>query len=434
LLNFGKEWRGEIAMSKPKKPQRPEKERIPPLKEESKRRSLPVRHLIAIGLIVVVALLAYSNTFSVPFQFDDLPNILQNPNIQIKALTWDRIAQLIKNTNKETIRFFSYLTLALNYYFGEFDVFGYHVVNLLIHMAAGIFLYWFLILTFNLPSLKEKYGPISYKVALFTSLIFIAHPIQTQSVTYIVQRMASMGGMFYLLSMVFYIKGRSSSGKTRVLYFCGLLLSYVIGVLTKENVAILPLFIALYEFYFFQNFDLTARGRKIVLFLAGGLLLLGVFGLLLWGKRYIDVTIEGYQTRTFTMSERVLTQFRIVLYYLTLLIYPHPSRLNLDYDFPISKTFLDPPTTLISIVIVAGLIGYGIWVARKRPVLSFCILWYFGNLAIESSIFPLEMVFEHRLYLPSVGPFILFGLLIVRGIERLKLGRRREESLIEGTR
>ena len=111
-----------------------------------------------------------------------------------------------------------------------------------------------------------------------------------------------MGGMFYLLSMVFYIKGRLSSGKTRFFYFGGLLFSYVIGVLTKENVAILPLFIALYEFYFFQNFDLTARGKKILLVLAGGLLLLGVFGFLLWGKRYIDVTIEGYQTRTFTMS------------------------------------------------------------------------------------------------------------------------------------
>jgi hypothetical protein len=120
------------------------------------------------------------------------------------------------------------------------------------------------------------------------------------------------------------------------------------------------------------------------------------------------------------MSERVLTQSRIVLYYLTLLAFPHPSRLNLDYDFPISKTILDPPTTLISILIIAGLIGYGIWIAKKKPVLSFFILWYFGNLVIESSIFPLEMVYEHRLYLPSVGPFVLFSLMVIRGTEKLK--------------
>jgi hypothetical protein len=71
-------------------------------------------------------------------------------------------------------------------------------------------------------------------------------------------------------------------------------------------------------------------------------------------------------------------------------------------------------------LIVAGLIGYSVWTAKKRPVLSFCILWYFGNLAIESSIFPLEMVYEHRLYLPAVGPFVLFGVMVIRGMEKMK--------------
>jgi hypothetical protein len=275
-------------------------------------------------------------------------------------------------------------------------------------------------LTFNLPHLKEKYGGISYRVALFGSLIFIAHPIQTQSVTYIVQRMASMAGMFYLLTMVLYIKGRLVSGRVKYVYFLGMVLSYLLGVFSKENVAILPLFVALYEFYFFQNLDLGSRGKKVLSLLGAILLGLGAFGFILWGKRYIDLTIEGYQYYTFTLSERVLTQFRVVLYYLTLLIYPHPSRLNLDYDFPISKTIFDPPTTILSILIITGLMGYSFWVAKKRPVLSFFILWYFGNLVIESSIFPLEMVFEHRLYLPSVGPFVLFSLFLIRGIDQLK--------------
>jgi hypothetical protein len=298
-------------------------------------------------------------------------------------------------------------------------VFGYHVVNFLIHVASGIFLYWFLLLTLNLPSLKKEYGPISYKVALLTSLIFVTHPIQTQSVTYIIQRMASMAGMFYLLAMVLYVKGRLATGRARFCYFAGTVLSSLLGVFSKENVAILPLFIALYEFYFFQSVDLNPKGRKVIISLAAGLVILGAFGFLIWGERYIQVIREGYAYRTFTMSERVLTQFRVVVYYLTLLIYPHPSRLNLDYDFSISKTILDPPTTLISILIIAGLIGYSIWTARKRPMISFCILWYFGNLVIESSIFPLEIAFEHRLYLPAVGPFIIFSLLLVRGIEKL---------------
>lgn len=407
-------------MSKLKKTQRADQKKKILLKPQWKWQSFPFHHLIAVALIAGVALVAYSNTFYVPFQFDDRPNIISNPNIQIKVFTWDRLERLIKNTYKESIRVFSYFTLALNYYFGEFNVFGYHLVNFIIHVASGILLYGFLILTFRLPSLKEKYGPISYKVALFTGLIFISHPIQTQSVTYIVQRMASMAGMFYLLSMVLYIKGRLSSSRAGFFYFGGMALSYLLGVFSKENVAILPLFIVLYEFYFFQNLDLSPKGKKVVFVLLGALLILGAFGFIIWGQRYVNVIIEGYQYRTFTIGERVLTQFRVVLYYLTLLVYPHPSRLNLDYDFPISKTLLDPPTTLISILIIAGLLGYSLWAAKKRPILSFCILWYFGNLVIESSIFPLEMVYEHRLYLPAVGPFILFSLLTVRGIDRLK--------------
>jgi hypothetical protein len=418
-------------MSQPKKIPKPKNKKAIPFGKQKTWRFFPFRHLIAVGLIAGVALAVYSNTFYVPFQFDDRPNITQNPNIQIKVFTWDRLEQLVKNTYKETIRVFSYFTLALNYYFGEFNVFGYHLVNFIIHVASGIFLYWFLILTFNLPFLKEKYGSLSYKVALFTSLIFISHPIQTQSVTYIVQRMACMAGMFYLLSMVLYIKGRLSFGKTRFSYFGGMVLSYLLGVFSKENVAILPLFIALYEFYFFQNFDLSPKGKNILFALAGGLLILGALGFIIWGRRYINVIIEGYQYRTFTMSERVLTQFRIVLYYVTLLIYPHPSRLNLDYDFPISKTILDPPTTLISILIFVGLIGYSMWTAKKRPMISFCILWYFGNLVIESSIFPLEMVFEHRLYLPMVGPSILFSLFMLRGIEKLKSKVLYKEAVTE---
>ena len=397
-----------------------ERNRAVPLEPVRRHRSFPVRHLVAIAVIAGVAWIAYSNTFSVPFVFDDRPNIVENPNVQIKVFNWDQLERLIKNTYRETIRVFSYFTLAVNYYFGGFDVFGYHLVNFGIHVAAGIFLYAFLLLTFNLPSLKERYGPISYKVAVFASLIFISHPIQTQSVTYIVQRMASMGGMFYLLSFVLYVKGRLSSRSPRLLFFGGAVFTYLVGVFSKENVAILPLFVALYEFYFFQNFDLGPKGKKMLYRIVLGVLLLGVLGAVLWGRRYIDVTVEGYQYRTFTMSERVLTQFRVVLYYVTLLVYPHPSRLNLDYDFSISKTLSDPPTTLLSLLIIAALIGYSVWTAKKRPVVSFFILWYFGNLVIESSIFPLEMVFEHRLYLPVVGPFVLFSLLTVRAIERLK--------------
>jgi hypothetical protein len=216
-------------MAKRNKNQKSDRKRKDP-PETGQKRHPSLRHLIAIGLIVGVALLAYSNTFHVPFHFDDRPSITYNSDVQIKVFTWDRFERLFKNTYKESIRVFSYFTLALNYYFGGLNVFGYHLVNFGIHIASGIFLYSFLMLTFNLPSLREKYGAISYKAALFSSLIFISHPIQTQSVTYIVQRMSSMAGMFYLLSLVLYVKGRLSAGWPRVLYFGGMILAYLFGV------------------------------------------------------------------------------------------------------------------------------------------------------------------------------------------------------------
>jgi protein O-mannosyl-transferase len=412
-------------LAKKKKPKTPAPSPIPP-KKLAKRHSLSLKHLLAIGLIAAMVLVAYANTFKVPFQFDDWPNILENPDIQIKIFSLDRLEQLVRNTYPVTIRIFAYFTFALNYYFGRFDVFGYHLVNLLIHIASGALLYWLLMLTFNLPSLKGRYGSMAFPIALFSSLLFVAHPIQTQSVTYIVQRMTSMAGMFYILSMLLYVKGRLTKGTPRLLYWMGMVFSYLLGLFSKENVAILPLYVALYELFFFQKMDLSPKGKKIFIYLVGGVFLIGVLMLIFWGKRYFDVIIEGYEIRDFTLTQRVLTQFRVVLYYITLLLFPHPSRFNLDYDFPISRGILDPPATLLSILVVAGLVGYSIWTAKKRPLLSYCILWYFGNLVIESSIFPLEMVFEHRLYLPAIGPFVLLATFVVKGWEEIKkrLGSR----------
>ena len=387
------------------------------------------RHILAVILMLALTLMAYANTFHASFQFDDEPNIVKNPSVHLKTFSLQWLSELIQANYKDSLRIFAFFTFGLNYYFGGLHVFGYHLVNLLIHLGSGLFVYGFLLLTLNLPSLRERYGSIAFPVALFTSLLFLVHPIQTQSVTYIVQRMTSLGGMFYLLGLFLYVKGRLSPGNRRGLFWTGAGLSYLLGLFTKENVAILPLFAALYEIYFFRNVDLGPRGKKGLVYSMGLVLLIGLLMCLFWGQRYIDVIIEGYQVRNFTMAERVLTQFRVVLYYVMLLVYPAPSRLNLDYDFPTSHGILDPPATLLSILIVFSLIGYGLWSARKRPLISYFILWYFGNLVIESSIFPLEMVYEHRLYLPSIGPFVLFTVLVVKGWEKVRERMRHGSEL-----
>jgi protein O-mannosyl-transferase len=383
-------------------------------------------YLLTIGIFAIVALLLYLNSFYVPWQFDDRPNIVNNPSVHFHTFSMGHFSRLLAFSFSESIRLFSYFTFALNFYFGGLNVFGYHLVNLLIHIVTGILVFWFIHLTLSLPSQGERYGSIGLRVAFLAGLIFIAHPVQTQSVTYIVQRMSSMGAMFYLLSMVLFIKGRLSSGRRRVWYYGGMVLSGFLSVFSKENGLMLPLFIVLYEICFFrvgEGFFQRSMVR-VLLILVG----LGLLGFILLGGRYIDIIREGYQYRDFTMSERGLTQFRVVLYYLTLLVFPHPSRLNLDYDFLVSKSLFNPPSTFFSLVVILFMIGVAVWRVKRWPILSFFIFWYFGNLVIESSIVPLEMVFEHRLYLPSVGPFFLFSLLLLRGWERWSWveGRKKE--------
>jgi len=385
-------------------------------------------YLLTIGIFAIVALLLYLNSFYVPWQFDDRPNIVNNPSVHFHTFSMDHFSRLLAFSFSESIRLFSYFTFALNFYFGGLNVFGYHLVNLLIHIVTGILVFWFIHLTLSLPSQGERYGSIGLRVAFLTGLIFIAHPVQTQSVTYIVQRMSSMGAMFYLLSMVLFIKGRLSSGRRRVWYYGGMVLSGFLSVFSKENGLMLPLFIVLYEICFFrvgEGFFQRSMVR-VLLILVG----LGLLGFILLGGRYIDVIREGYQYRDFTMSERGLTQLRVVLYYLTLLVFPHPSRLNLDYDFLVSKSLFNPPSTFFSLVVILFIIGVAVWRVKRWPILSFFIFWYFGNLVIESSIIPLEMVFEHRLYLPSVGPIFLFSLLLVRGWEKWGWVEGRKKEVI----
>ena len=390
------------------------------------------KHLLVMAILACLAILLYFNSFKVPWQFDDRPNIVDNPGVHLHTLSSERLLRIITSSYSESLRFFSYFTFALNFYLGELNVFGYHLVNLLIHITTGVLVFWFILLTLSLPSQKERYGSVAFKVAFLTSLLFIAHPVQTQSVTYIVQRMTSLAAMFYLLSMILYVRGRLSSGKEQIIFYGGTGLSGLLSFFSKENAFALPLFIALYEILFFRQWERRSLRRpilKISLILVG----LGIIGWVLLGGRVIHVIEEGYRYRDFSMSERVLTQFRVVLHYLSLLIYPHPSRLNLDHYFPVSKSLFVPLTTFFSLVAVLLCIGVGIWKRKKWPVFSFFVFWYFGNLVIESSIFPLEMVFEHRLYLPSLGPILLFSLLLVDAWDRWVPARTlRREAIFAG--
>jgi hypothetical protein len=221
-------------------------------------------------------------------------------------------------------------------------------------------------------------------------------------VAYIIQRMNSMAAMFYILSMLFYVKFRmSGANRLKWLQFAGCVISALLAFGTKEITATLPFFIILYEWLFFQESSPQWAKRNLPL-LGGALVLVIIIALVYLNYDPVAKILNGYKIRDFTPMQRVLTQSRVVIFYISLILWPSPSRLNLDHDFALSYSLLDPFTTVISIVVIFTLIVFAILSARKAPLLSFSILWFFGNLVIESSVIGLELVFEHRNYLPSM--------------------------------
>jgi tetratricopeptide (TPR) repeat protein len=309
------------------------------------------------------------------------------------------------------------LSFALNFYFHGYDVIGYHVVNIVIHIITGILLYFFLKTTLDVLPLDSKYKHNS-SIAFYTSLIWLVHPIQSQSVTYVVQRMNSLAAMFYILSFLLYTKGRLVRKNEKSWpWFAACTLAGIIAVGSKETAATLPFFIILYEWYFFQDLSRAWLRRHLASF-AGILILFGLLVFVYLGANPLDAILSTYAHRDFTLTERVFTQFRVVIYYISLLLYPHPSRLVLLHDFELSQSLLHPLTTLLSIGTIIGVIGLAFYTARKERLISFGILWFFGNLVIESSVIGLEIIYEHRTYLPSMFLFLIITILAHRHIKR----------------
>jgi tetratricopeptide (TPR) repeat protein len=366
--------------------------------------------------LVTLGILIYSNTLGVPFCFDDAHNIEQNPHIRLTKLTFEELTRAAFKSPRSN-RPIANLSFALNYYFHEYDVIGYHVVNIIIHIITAILLYFFLKTTLSLPVHSRKYKHHS-SIAFFATLIWLVHPIQTQSVTYIVQRMNSMAAMFYVLSILLYTKGRLAKDNEKSWpWFAGCTLAGILSVSSKETAASLPFFIILYEWYFFQDHSKAWLRRHLASF-AGILILFGLLAFVYMGTNPLEGILSTYAHRDFTLTERVLTQFRVIIYYISLLVYPHPGQLNLLHDFRVSHSLIDPISTLVSAGAIVGSIGLAFYLAKKEPLISFSILWFFGNLMIESSVIGLEIIFEHRTYLPSMFFFVIITILACRYVKR----------------
>ena len=482
-----------------------------PVKSETASLPKVAQALLPFMLLILAAFLPYCHTFSYPFHLDDNYAFVDNPVIKNLAGFLDG-----SGFDYNPRRFIGHLTFALNYHFGGLDVFGYHLVNVGIHILATLLVYGLTRLTLSTPfftastqhsqapadelSLSGSRLPRNSWIPLCAGLLFAVHPVQTQAVTYIVQRLASQATLFYLLALALYVRARlrtvrpepdvlsPESSATReavpsaglpgtLLLFLFSALAALSAMLTKEIAATLPLAILLYELSFFRH---APRVRRLLLlpFLALALILplivMGEAGPL--GKLFPSLLKLLQESSHVSRGDYLLTQFPVIVTYLRLLVLPVGQ--NLDYGYPVYSTLAAAPV-LLSAFFLAALSAFAGWMYLKSahyftglasvkvtclpesatsdleaatpdqsaapvegvsagseatgtctepscadsPVavsdspgscaapelrlIGFGIFWFFLTLSVESSVIPIaDVIFEHRLYLPSFGFFL----------------------------
>lgn len=371
---------------------------------------------ISMLLICCLGVIVYSNTLYCSFHFDDALSITNNSAIK-------NIHNLQNIWNFLPRHFILELSFALNYYFDKLNVVGYHLFNLAVHLGSAILVWWFTILTLSTPAMKEnKIAQYADFIALFAGLIFVSHPIQTEAVTYIVQRAAAMSTLFYLASLSLYVKSRlmenkeSATGVGRFYYICSILLA-ITAMFTKETAITLPLMIVLYEVIFFE----VKKDSKVDR-LFPFLLTLFIIPVTMLLTETSAARLQQLRSEPgISSAHYFLTQFRVMLTYIRLLFFPLNQ--NLDYDYPVFDNFFQWPV-LISFLFLMGLFYQGIRLFQKYRLVSFSIFWFFLTLFPESSFLPIkDVIFEHRLYLPMVGYsiFLVSSMYYLFGKNNLKV-------------
>jgi tetratricopeptide (TPR) repeat protein len=369
-------------------------------------------------LFIALAVVAvYSNTLNVPFYLDDYSSIVDNPVI------YDR-GGLSELWQYSAPRIAGYSTFALNFRLNHLDPTGYHVVNILIHILAGLSLFILTRVLLQTPAMTARNSETAVQLLpLFAGLLFVVHPLQTQAVTYVVQRLASLSTLWYLAALACYVSGRlEQAGRRRLLLFA---LSFLCGVLaffTKQSAYTLPLVIVAIEFVFFP-----LERRRTLLGLAAAF---GA-GLLLWGML---VFAAGYQalspasldafTRETTDISRFgyfLTQLKVLWVYIRLFFWP--VGLHLVHDVPLAQTVLSWSVIAAFVGHVVVLTGT-VLAVRRFPLFAFGILFYYITHLVESSFFPIkDVIFEHRSYLPNAGLCLSAGsvlFILIGGKKNLK--------------
>ena len=336
---------------------------------------------------------AYFNSLRVPLVFDDVPAIVANPSIRHlwppAAVLWPSVDGGLTVGGRPLVN----LSLAFNHALGDERVWGYHLFNLAVHLAAALLLFGIVRRTLLRPLLAPKFGAAATTLAWITAALWLLHPLQTESVTYIVQRAESMMGLFYLLTLYAFVRGVAVVGAARG-WLVVSVIACLLGMATKEVMASAPLMVLLYDRTFVAGSFRAAWTERARYYLGLGATWL-LLGLLVIGNGTRGGT-AGFGTET-SSWHYALTQCWAIVHYLGLAVWPQP--LVFDYGTAsvdgLGAVWLPAGALLIALgAVIVALV--------RRPVLGFVGAWFFLILAPSSSFIPVasQTMAEHRMYLP----------------------------------
>lgn len=379
-------------------------------------------------VIIILTFFIYYPGLSGDFVFDDPANILENKKLAIHNLSYENLKSAALSGNAGPLgRPISLITFSLNYYFTNFDPFYLKLTNLLIHLINGLLVFFISLKLFQWLSRQYQSIKFEYTVylACLVSLIWLIHPLNLTSVLYVVQRMTSLSSLFGLLAVAIYCiwRTRIITWPNTLLSLVGIIISLLASILSKESgILFIPL-IYWIELIFFQAKNQKFQPISIKKIKLSYLLWFGViisfFLFLYLLPPYLNPA--NFTRREFTLDERLLTESRVIFYYLKMFFYPLLSDLSLYHDdFAISKSITQPITTLYSL---AGLLGISvacIVLFKKHPMLLFAWGWYVISQLLESTFISLELVHEHRNYFGIIG-FIVSAVYYIAQINNKKI-------------
>ncbi len=385
---------------------------------------------LALLLVLAVTVLVYFPGLRGPFVFDDWVNLLQQPELQITSFSFESLIRAMTgNTSGPLGRPIAMLSFALNYYFSEFDSFGYKVTNLAIHGVCGVLV---LLLTHRLLTRLQIYtGRILFDtpglrwLSLAVASLWLLHPLNVTSVLYTVQRMNSLATLFMLAGLLLYIYGREHvlTGQRRGLFICTLSIPVftLFAIFSKETGVLLPVYAILIELVFYRLAaapEIAKPFRMLWWALIAAPVVLGLTIIAFDPYRWLS--LNSYYFYDFTLGERLLTETRVLWFYLRLILLPDFREMGLYHDdIAISRSLLDPWTTLPAVLGIAGLLIGGVALRRRQPLLAFGMLWFLAGHSLESTVVPLEIAHDHRNYLPLWGILLATAWYIARHYEGL---------------